>query len=204
MKTPGIHSASMSDPNPDRKTPALFLDRDGVLIENRPGYVKSWDDVEIIPSSVTAGRILTEAGVPMVIVSNQAGIGRGVVSFEVARKLYDQMIDAYRDQGVAIVAGYMCPHAPEEGCTCRKPLPGMLVQAALEHHLDLASSVMVGDALRDLQAADAAGATGMLVRSGMGAEQEQQVVSLGAGRWKVFDNLLEAVPAILTHVKGIR
>ena len=180
----------------------LFLDRDGVLIEDRPNYVRSWDDVKILPSSLTAARLVSDAGFGIVVVSNQAGIGRGIVTEETARVIFDQILDEYRSFGANILAGYMCPHRPEDQCDCRKPKPGMILQAARDHRIDLGGSVLVGDALRDLQAAEAAGVTGMLVRTGLGLENEKNVVSIGAGRWTVHNDLLQAVPSILSVLQG--
>ena len=180
---------------------ALFLDRDGVIIENRLQYVRTWRDVKLIPESVLAGRQISQAGYPIVVVTNQAGVGRGVLKLNNAQDINNRLVKILRSAGVNVIDAYMCPHHPDEDCICRKPKPGMLLKAAHDHKIDLRKSVLVGDSLRDLQAADAVGTKGKLVRTGMGSEQEAEVMKLGGDRWPVFDNLLEAVPSILSDLR---
>ncbi|MDR3691635.1 MAG: HAD-IIIA family hydrolase [Fimbriimonas sp.] len=181
---------------------ALFLDRDGVIIENRPNYVRQKSDVSFIDEAIVAGREVTQAGHPIFVVSNQAVVGKGIMPLDEVVSINEWIMDSLRSKGVGIVAAYICPHVGEDNCDCRKPRPGMLIRAASEHGLDLSRSVMVGDNLRDLQAAEAAGAKGKLVRTGMGADQEQEVLRVGLGKWLVFDHLLHALPSILSDLEG--
>jgi histidinol-phosphate phosphatase family protein len=151
--------------------PAVFLDRDGVLIENQPEYVKSWSQVEFLPGSIRAIRELNTSCYAIVMVTNQSAVGRGIISFEQAMRINQQVIDEVAAGGGKIDATYMCPHNPGEGCRCRKPEPGMLLQAEAELDLDLPRSYMVGDAISDVAAGRSAGVASILVRTGRGNEQ---------------------------------
>ena len=174
---------------------AVFLDRDGVLIENVHTYVRSWDEVQVFDQAVEAVSRLSRLGVPVVVVTNQAGVGRGVLSLEHVTSLNDRILREIESRGGGrFLASYLCPHHPDDGCDCRKPLPGMLLRAAREHGLDLSQAVMVGDGVTDLQAAEAAGVHGVLVRTGRGAAQELEMRAIGMDR-PVFDDLLSALEA---------
>lgn len=152
--------------------PALFLDRDGVIIENRANYVRSWEDVVFFPSAVSA--LKKAAGWPhqIVIVTNQSAVGRGLISLDEAHELNRRIVHFIQSTGGRIDAVYMCPHAPDENCDCRKPKPGLLIRAARDLSIDLASSIMIGDAQSDLLAAQAAGIKDLiLVKTGRGIDQ---------------------------------
>lgn len=150
---------------------AIFLDRDGVLIENRPDYVKSWDEVEIFPHTFEAMRKLAQTGRPIVMVTNQSCVGRGIVTAAWVEEVHRRLLAEITANGGRIDAVYFCPHHPQDPCECRKPLPGMLKQAAQELSLDLGASFMVGDAVSDVETARAVGTLGILVRTGRGEEQ---------------------------------
>jgi D-glycero-D-manno-heptose 1,7-bisphosphate phosphatase len=137
----------------------LFLDRDGTLIVD-VGYPKYAAAVEILPGAVAALKSLAHDWV-FVVVSNQSGIGRGLISPLEATEVHDRFIELFAAEGVAFAHVAYCPHAPEAGCPCRKPAPGMLIDAARALNLDLATSVMIGDKESDLQAAFAAGVRGI-------------------------------------------
>lgn len=151
--------------------PAIFLDRDGVIVENRDDYVRSWDDVAFIPGALEALARAASADVAFVIVTNQSAIGRGLLDPETADRINDRIRRRIVRAGGRIDAVQLCPHHPDEGCPCRKPRPGMLLRAARELGCDLARSWMIGDALSDLEAGRAAGARTVLVRTGRGADQ---------------------------------
>jgi D-glycero-D-manno-heptose 1,7-bisphosphate phosphatase len=179
---------------------AVFLDRDGVIIENRPDHVKSWSDVRFLDGSLAAMRRLAAAPLAIVIVSNQAVVGRGLLDEEVAWQLQRQVVAEIAAGGGRIDASYLCPHHPQAGCPCRKPAPGMLLQAAQDLDLDLRRSWLVGDAVSDLEAARAAGVRGILVRTGRGAEQ-QNLLSGPIASCLVVADLAAAVEKILTSVE---
>jgi D-glycero-D-manno-heptose 1,7-bisphosphate phosphatase len=135
--------------------PALLLDRDGTLITD-VGYPRDPARVEPLPGAFEALRGL-EATFALVIVSNQSGIGRGLITLAEARAVHDRVIEVFARAGIAFAGAYYCPHAPDAGCACRKPAPGLLLEAARELGLDLAASVMLGDKASDVAAGLAAG-----------------------------------------------
>jgi D-glycero-D-manno-heptose 1,7-bisphosphate phosphatase len=178
--------------------PAVFLDRDGVLIENRPDHVRSWQDVSILPDAVEALHRIDVSGHRIVLVTNQAAIGRGLLSLEEAEAINRQLVATLRRSGVEIDGVFLCPHRPEDACDCRKPAPGLILQAAAALGLDLAASLLVGDAVSDLQAGVAAGVGRVaLVRTGRGREQESLLAAAGLAAAPVFDRLAEAVESLL-------
>lgn len=146
--------------------PAIFLDRDGVLNRERRDYVRDWSQLEFLPGALDAVRALTALALPLIIVTNQSVIGRGLASAAAVVEIHERMREAIERAGGRIDALYCCPHHPAEGCACRKPRPGMLLQAAREHGLDLPRSLFIGDSYTDHLAAQAAGCRSLLVRSG--------------------------------------
>ena len=108
----------------------MFLDRDGVIIENRSDYVKSWEEVRFLPGVFEALRRLARSEYALAIVTNQSAVGRGIISLDEAMHINERVLAEIAAQGGRVDASYMCPHRPDEGCNCRKPAPGMLLQAA--------------------------------------------------------------------------
>jgi D-glycero-D-manno-heptose 1,7-bisphosphate phosphatase len=142
---------------------AIFLDRDGVLNRLRPGdYVKSPAELEILPGVAESVEALRQAGFLVVLISNQQGVGKGLFSQEDL----DAVTQVLRAK-VPLDAVYYCTHLASEGCPCRKPRPGLIRMAVLEHRIELSRSVMLGDSFSDLQAARVAG-IGLFVRVGDG------------------------------------
>jgi histidinol-phosphate phosphatase family protein len=141
-------------PGPER--PAVFLDRDGTVMED-VGYPRDPDAVRLLPGAAAALRELHEAGFALVIVSNQSGLARGIITAEQARAVHERFVALLAAEAVAIDAYRYCPHGPDAGCACRKPAPGMLLDAARELGVDLTRSVMIGDRASDLEAGRAAG-----------------------------------------------
>jgi histidinol-phosphate phosphatase family protein len=139
---------------------ALFLDRDGTLIVD-VGYPRDPARVEVLPGAIEALRAL-QRDRALVIVSNQSGLGRGLITPAEAAAVAARVREVFATEGIAFAGVYHCPHAPEAGCACRKPRPGMLEQAARELDLDLAGSTIVGDKPSDLAAGHAVGARGVL------------------------------------------
>ncbi|MDH3234155.1 MAG: HAD-IIIA family hydrolase [Alphaproteobacteria bacterium] len=141
------------------RQPAIFLDRDGVLNERAPKaeYIRRPAEFRFLPGVLQAMRRLTEAGYRIIVVSNQAGIGRGVMTEEDLAGIHEKMTGEAREAGARIDAIYYCPHDWDAGCDCRKPKPGMLHQAQREWHLDLTRTLFIGDDERDGQTAEAAG-----------------------------------------------
>jgi D-glycero-D-manno-heptose 1,7-bisphosphate phosphatase len=176
--------------------PAVFLDRDGVLIENQPEYVRSWSHVEFLPGSIRAIQQLNASCYVIVMVTNQSVVGRGIVSLEEAMRINQQVVDEVAVRGGRIDATYMCPHNPGEGCRCRKPEPGMLLQAAAELDLDLTRSYMVGDAISDVEAGRRAGIASILVRTGRGNEE----VRFAAHDLQTRPLIVADLPAAVHHI----
>jgi D-glycero-D-manno-heptose 1,7-bisphosphate phosphatase len=146
--------------------PAVFLDRDGTLIEDRH-YLANPDDVALVDGAVDALRRLRAAGFAVVVTTNQSGIARGHVTPDAYAAVAGRLDAVLAASGVRLDATYMCPHHPDVTgpCACRKPEPGMFADAARDLALDLGRSVLVGDRWRDIAAAPALHARGILVPS---------------------------------------
>ncbi|MFQ5804368.1 MAG: HAD-IIIA family hydrolase [Candidatus Methylomirabilales bacterium] len=144
---------------------AVILDRDGVLNKKAPPaeYVGTWDEFEWLPGAVEAVRLLKRAGYKVIVVSNQAGIARGMMSEADVTSLHERMQAELSRVGAALDAIYYCPHGWEDGCACRKPKPGMLLQAQRDHHLDLTKTYVIGDDERDVEAGRVVGCRTFLV-----------------------------------------
>jgi len=177
--------------------PAVFLDRDGVIIENRPDHVKSIPEVCFIPGALEALVRLAQRDCLIVIVTNQAAIGRGLLTRQTADAINAYILQHITAAGGRIDGVYLCPHLPEEACVCRKPSPGMLLEATRDLGIDLRASVMIGDALTDVQAAQAVEAQPILVLTGRGAIQAQELSRSGLKHTPTFASLVEAVEQIL-------
>lgn len=177
------------------KTPAIFLDRDGVINQDRE-YVSQIDDFHFIDGSIEAMRALKQAGWKLIVVTNQSGIARGFYSEDEFLQLTEWMDWSLSDRGVDLDGIYYCPHHPDfgEACHCRKPKPGMLLDAAGELDLDMANSWMIGDKAADMQAAEAAGvASRILVRTGKELTEEGEKLATF-----VCDDLAAAARHILS------
>lgn len=177
--------------------PAVFLDRDGVLIENRADYVRDWSQVVLLPGAISALSNFQNTEYKIVLVTNQSAVGRGLISVETAEEINHKLTGVIESHGGRIDAVYMCPHAPEDHCDCRKPRSGLFLQAARELSLDLSSSWMIGDAWSDLLAGQGANLRGvMLVKTGRGADQLQQPKPENLRNYLVFDELSDALDLI--------
>lgn len=177
---------------------AIFIDRDGVINANRPDYVKSWAEFEFLPGSREALVGLSGLGWPVVVISNQSAIGRGLVSAETVAEINARMVAEIEQAGGRVDGVYICPHHPDEGCVCRKPRPGLLMDAALELGLDLGCSYLVGDAESDILAALAVGVQPVLVLSGRGRVQRPRLAGW-EGMFQVVEDLTEAVEWIMSR-----
>lgn len=151
---------------------AVFLDRDGTINEEVE-YLDDPEDLRLIPGAAEAIRLLNQARVPAIVVTNQAGVGRGYFSEARVEAIHQQLTKQLAAHGARLDAVYYCPHHPDEGCDCRKPNPGMLKRAAQEHGIDLGRSFAVGDKVSDLEAGRRAGCRTVLVLTGYGAEAQE-------------------------------
>ena len=182
--------------------PAVFLDRDGTIIEER-GYLDRLDLLELFPFTCDAIRLLNRTGYATVVVTNQGGIGRGIIDEPFLQRVHETL-DARLAAGRARVDGYyFCPHHPDAitpemrtPCVCRKPASGLVERACRELSLDPHRSVIVGDRLLDVLCGQGAGTRAVLVRTGHGAHEE--AMPRGAARPDaILNNLMEAVGWIL-------
>ncbi len=146
----------------------VILDRDGVINIESEAFIKSADEWEPIPGSLEAIATLNRAGYQVVVVTNQSGLARGLFNIEALHAIHEKMHNAVIHAGGHIDAVFYCPHGPDDQCSCRKPKPGLLLEIAQRLNISLKGVPFVGDSLRDLQAAVAAKAMPVLVRSGKG------------------------------------
>jgi D-glycero-D-manno-heptose 1,7-bisphosphate phosphatase len=178
---------------------AVFLDRDGT-INREVDYLSDPDDLELLPGAAAALRRLQEAGYLLCVVTNQSGVARGLFDEDRLLEIHRRLEELLGAEGVRLDWIRYCPHHPTEGrsgyraqCSCRKPRPGMLLEAAAALQIDLDRSWCVGDSMRDVRAGELVGAMGLLVRTGKGEEQ--------AGRARrqveVVDDLAAAADRIL-------
>ena len=179
---------------------AVFLDRDGTINVEK-NYLHRIEDFVFIPGAPEAIRRLREAGFLVIVVTNQSGVARGFFSLKEVERLHRHLQSELSRFGTAVDAFYVCPHHPSEGvgefrrhCDCRKGEPGLLLQAAAEHHIDLGSSFMVGDKEADVQAGERAGCRSILVLSGYG---RQAATSLADREVVVRADLARAADFIL-------
>lgn len=155
--------------------PAVFLDRDGTLIEE-VGYIDRIDRMVLFPWSLDAVRLLHTAGFRVIVTTNQAGVARGYFGEEFVADAHTHLDSLVRAAGAEVAGYYYCPHHPEANvpayrrvCDCRKPAPGMFLQAAREHDIDVSRSFAVGDRWTDVEAAARAGIRPVLVLTGYGS-----------------------------------
>jgi D-glycero-D-manno-heptose 1,7-bisphosphate phosphatase len=178
---------------------AIFLDRDGVIIENRPQYVRTWQDVTILPGSLQALAVASASPYKLVIITNQAGIAKGLIDPTVAQEINQRLIVEIERAGGRIDGLFVCPHQPEDGCDCRKPRPGLLFQARQALELDLGRSILIGDNLTDIQAGQAAGVGCIaLVRTGLGARFSGELSRPELSQVRIFANLAEALAELVS------
>ena len=156
--------------NVSNHRPAVLLDRDGVINRNRTDYVKSWDEFEFLPGSLEALRMLAEQGTRVIVVTNQSVVGRGIIPQDELDRIHARMTREIEAHGGRIDAILCCSHSPDDGCLCRKPRPGLLLEAMDRFQLDPNLCYVVGDSLNDLMAARAAGLPFVMVLTGRGRE----------------------------------
>lgn len=146
----------------------IILDRDGVINQDSDAFIKTPDEWIPIPGSLEAIARLNRAGYRVVVATNQSGLTRGLFDLEALAAIHHKMESALQQLGGKLDGVYYCPHGPDDDCTCRKPKPGLLLQIAKEKNIDLGRTILVGDSLRDLQAAIAVGVKPVLVLTGKG------------------------------------
>lgn len=180
------------------KSKAIFLDRDGTIIEDQ-GYISSPEQIKFLPGSVEAIKMLKDAGYKIIIISNQSGVARGLLTEDMLQTIDKIIHRTILNGGGNIDGSYYCPHHPEHGvypykqaCECRKPHIGLIKRATREHDIDLNGSFMVGDHSNDVETAKRAGIPGIFVMTGHGKEEKDNLKSqpahfapdlLSAAKW---------------------
>lgn len=183
-------------------TPAVFLDRDGTLVEE-VGYIDRLDRIALFPWSLDSVRLLHRAGFRVVVITNQAGVARGYFGEEFVRQAHEHLDALIRAAGGEVAGYYYCPHHPDASvpeyrgsCECRKPAPGLFLRAAREHSIDLARSFAVGDRWTDVEAGARAGVRTVLVLSGYGSVEAATKASTVSADFQA-DTLIDATTWIL-------
>jgi D-glycero-D-manno-heptose 1,7-bisphosphate phosphatase len=174
--------------------PGLLLDRDGVINEECE-YLHDPKDLVVIAGVADAIAAINRRGIPVAVVTNQAGIGRGMYAVADYHRVNRAIAGLLAAADAHIDAWYFCPHLPDADCACRKPRPGLLLAAAKDLDLDIAASVLVGDKASDLEAGRAAGCATVLVRTGYGREVEVELAA--AGRMELVDHVAGSLHAAL-------
>lgn len=186
----------------------IILDRDGVINHEREDYVKSADECVPIEGSIDAIARLSKAGFSVVIATNQSGLARGKFDLDHLEDMHAKLTQLVLEQGGEIAAIFYCPHAPEDQCKCRKPLPGMLDAIEAEFNTSVESCYFVGDSLRDLQAGAMKGCIPVLVKTGNGSKTLSQLTDnqlqnefpvFSSDQLIVVDNLAAAADLILAN-----
>ncbi len=174
----------------------VFLDRDGVINRNRPqgDYVKSWEEFQFLPGARGAIARLAQAGFRLLVITKQACVGKGIVSWDTIKQIHELMVREIARAGGRIEAVLCCPHLPDDECRCRKQAPGLLKYAQEEYKVDLRQAILVGDSVKDVQTAAAVGMPAIMVLSGLGRNSDLESVSL---RCRLALNLAHAVQLIL-------
>ena len=171
----------------------IILDRDGVINADSDVYIKSAAEWRPVPGSAEAIARLNHGGYRVVVATNQSGIGRGLFDTATLNLMHEKMHRVVGLAGGRIDAVFFCPHKDDDHCSCRKPKPGMLLEIARRYGRDIKGTPAVGDALRDLQAAAAAGCEAVLVRTGKGAN------TLAAGGMPAGTLVFDDLAAVAAH-----
>ena len=171
----------------------VFLDRDGVINQDSPEYIKHPSEFHFIPGSRRAIARLNRHGFDIILITNQSIIGRNMVTPQTLDLIFDKMRQGIEAAGGRILDIFLCPHTPDAGCDCRKPEPGLIFQAKKRYNIDLSRSLFVGDSVKDIQAARHAGCSkAVLVATGNGKQAFQELTGLGTPPDHYAENLMAA------------
>jgi D-glycero-D-manno-heptose 1,7-bisphosphate phosphatase len=176
----------------------VFLDRDGTINQDSADYIKNWSEFTFLPRSIEAMRDLKAAGFTIIVITNQSAIPRKLISAAELEHIHTKLKAAVRSGGGKISDIFFCPHMPEDGCDCRKPLPGLIVQAQKKYQIDLAGSVMVGDSARDITCAHNAGCGhSILVKTGNYRQAASRLTAMNLAADYLAADLYEAARWII-------
>lgn len=186
-----------------RKWKAVFLDRDGTINVEKD-YLFRIEDFEFIPGAPKAIRRLKEAGFKVIVVTNQSGVARGYYTLDDVKILHEHIQKELAKFKTSVDGFYICPHHPTSGignflrdCDCRKGKPGLLLQASVEHGIDLSRSFMIGDKIADVEAGLNAGCMPLMVLTGYGEKEAQRIQP---GQVPIFRDILEAAGYVVSQV----
>ncbi len=174
----------------------VLLDRDGVINQDSDDFIKSPEEWLPIEGSLEAIALFNEHDYKVVVITNQSGVARGLFDTAMLEKIHAKMQRMTAEKGGKIDAIYFCPHGPDDDCNCRKPKPGLLEAFATDHHVSLNGIPVIGDSLRDLQSAQAVGASPILVKTGKGLKTLDKNPNLNI---PVFENLYDAAKQITSR-----
>ena len=180
----------------------VFLDRDGVINVDSPEYIKNESEFEFIPKSREAIALLTQNGFSVIVITNQSLIGRKMVTQKILDAIFKKMKEGIKKAGGDIKDIFFCPHTPQDNCSCRKPNPGLIIEAQKKYQIDLNQSFMVGDSAKDIECARNAGCSkALLVETGNGLKAGYQLFQKGIIPDFTGKNLYEAALWIINSVK---
>lgn len=183
------------------RTRLVILDRDGVINEDSDAYIKSPEEWQPVPGSIEAIARLSEAGFLIAVATNQSGLARGYFDEITLANIHNLMLDQVEQAGGSIATICYCPHHPDEGCGCRKPLPGLLNAIEAELGFSVAGAWYVGDSLKDVQAARVKACMPILVRSGKGRSTEARLSAEEREQLPIVDDLAAAAEYILANTR---
>jgi len=180
----------------------VFLDRDGVINIDSSEYIKNESEFEFIPKSPEAIALLCKNGFHVIVITNQSIIGRNMAARKTLDAIFKKMKDGVKKAGGDIKDIFFCPHTPDDNCSCRKPKPGLILEAQKKYRIDLAKSCMVGDSVKDIECALHAGCSKtLLVKTGNGPEAARQLSQKGIMPDFIGSDLYQAALWIINSVK---
>ncbi len=193
----------LSLPNNARCQKVIFLDRDGVINQDSPAYIKSWQEFHFIPGSLDAMAALTAAGFGIIIITNQSIIGRNMVAPAALTDIHTRLKRCAQDHGAIIRDIFFCPHTPDDHCACRKPKPGLILEACRAHGIDPGLSTMIGDSAKDILCARRGGCgRAVLVQTGNGIRAQDQLAAIQIQPDHVAPDLLSAAAWVMDTQTG--
>ena len=176
----------------------VFLDRDGTINRDSPGYIKSREEFEFLPGSLEAIKALTVNGYTIIVITNQSALPRQLISRDELEYIHSMMLQSVRSIGGEIKDIFFCPHMPDDDCDCRKPAPGLILEAQHKHSIDLADAVMVGDSYRDIGCGINAGCRKTVwVKTGIHANTAERLAEKGIVPDYVAEDLHQAAQWII-------
>ncbi len=181
----------------------IFIDRDGVINTDSPDYIKKPSEFHFLKNSAQAAAMLYKNGFDLIIITNQSVIGRGMASLNDLEAIFDKMCKGIEKAGGKIKDIFFCPHTPDQNCSCRKPRPGLILQAMKKYNIDPAYSCMIGDSAKDIECAKNAGCRhSILVKTGNGKKSIQIIQEKNLKPDLICGDLMDAAKWISANLKN--